>query len=280
MASTELDLPLLPSADQIRRREFATIRRGYDPDQVREYLNQISVQVEMLEQELREARLAASAQDRVVTVAEPAPDADGDHYERFAGKVADVLRAADEHAERVVQDAREEAGRALTEARTETDRIRVDAQARAEEARQQGSEVLLNARAEAERMLSTLSARRETLVEQLAQMQTRLLGVARELEAAIDEPEDVTVSDGEVRVEFPEPSKDTREFDLLRAAVEEPSSVDEDRDDIETPRAEKVATSPEQIDPRYEDLWISHEAVEIDLGDLTLGETDGIAEGD
>ena len=39
MSATELDLPLLPSADQIRRREFATIRRGYDPEQVRDYLH-------------------------------------------------------------------------------------------------------------------------------------------------------------------------------------------------------------------------------------------------
>jgi len=36
--TNDLDLPLLPSAEQIRRREFATVRRGYDPDQVREYL--------------------------------------------------------------------------------------------------------------------------------------------------------------------------------------------------------------------------------------------------
>ena len=36
MSATELDLPLLPSAEQIRRREFATIRRGYDPEQVRD----------------------------------------------------------------------------------------------------------------------------------------------------------------------------------------------------------------------------------------------------
>nr|MBA3690827.1 DivIVA domain-containing protein [Actinomycetota bacterium] len=36
MPAPELDLPLLPSADQIRRREFATIRRGYDAEQVRD----------------------------------------------------------------------------------------------------------------------------------------------------------------------------------------------------------------------------------------------------
>ena len=34
---SDLDLPLLPSAEQIRRRQFATVRRGYDPDQVHDY---------------------------------------------------------------------------------------------------------------------------------------------------------------------------------------------------------------------------------------------------
>src|SRR5436190_7505357 len=52
----DLDLPLLPSAEQIRRREFATVRRGYDPDQVREYLQGVAGQVETLERELRERR--------------------------------------------------------------------------------------------------------------------------------------------------------------------------------------------------------------------------------
>src|SRR4029453_7511742 len=52
----DLDLPLLPSAEQIRRREFATGRRGYDPDQVREYLQGVAGQVETLERELREQR--------------------------------------------------------------------------------------------------------------------------------------------------------------------------------------------------------------------------------
>ena len=54
--TNDLDLPLLPSAEQIRRREFATVRRGYDPDQVREYLQGVAGQVETLERELRGPR--------------------------------------------------------------------------------------------------------------------------------------------------------------------------------------------------------------------------------
>jgi DivIVA domain-containing protein len=52
MPSSDLDMPLLPSAEQIRRREFATVRRGYDPQQVRAYLTSIANQVGTLEHEL------------------------------------------------------------------------------------------------------------------------------------------------------------------------------------------------------------------------------------
>ena len=82
MSSTELDLPLLPSAEQIRRREFATIRRGYDPEQVRDYLRQVAAQVETLERQVREARLEAESarstgtnpEAGVPTAPDPQPD--------------------------------------------------------------------------------------------------------------------------------------------------------------------------------------------------------------
>ncbi len=92
----------------------------------------------------------------------------------------------------------------LNEARSEADRIRVDAQARAEEARQQGTELLERAKQEADRVLLGLSERRETLVQHLQDMQTRLVGVAKELEVAIEDPDGIeaTLSDD------PEPVKD------------------------------------------------------------------------
>jgi len=45
MAATRLDHPIFVSAEQIRRREFVTTRRGYDPDQVRSYLEELASQV-------------------------------------------------------------------------------------------------------------------------------------------------------------------------------------------------------------------------------------------
>jgi DivIVA domain-containing protein len=266
MSSTELDLPLLPSADQIRRREFATIRRGYDPDQVREYLLLIGAQVEALEIELREARLEAGS-PQIVTV----PETVEDPYQRLATRMTDVLRSADEQAERILQDAREEAAMTLVEARSEADRIRVDAQARAEEARQAGSEVLKHAEEEAERVLSTLSARRETLVDQLQTMQSRLIGVAQELETAITVPQE----DEDPLEDFADDEFEG-EDDAVGSAIAELLLEDEEAD--ETGGGIEAPDEADLVDPRYEDLWVSSDTIALDLGDITLGIEDEATE--
>ena len=183
--STDIDVPFLPSAAQIRRREFASVRRGYDPDQVRGYLSQVAEQIETLEQEVRELRLQPGSSEGPPPQGPPPSD---DPYERLANRLTTLLATADQEAEGIIAEARAEATAMLSQARTEADRIRVDAQARAEDARQQGNEFLEKAKAEADRVLVGLSARRQDMVQQLQDMQTRLLGVAKDLEVAIDDP--------------------------------------------------------------------------------------------
>jgi DivIVA domain-containing protein len=246
--TSDLDLPLLPSAEQIRRREFATVRRGYDPDQVREYLTQVASQVETLEKDARERHVEpplapaapspgeALAAQMAAPAKAPAAPAD-DVYERVAQRFAAAIEAADTEASRVLEEAKTDAARILDEARAEADTIRLDAQARAEEARHQGSETLANARKEADRILGTLSARRETLVTQMQDMQSRLLSVANDLEVAMDARE---------------------------AALEErPGGAD----DVEVRRAEADEGGDAILDPRYEDLWTSSDGA-VDIPDL------------
>lgn len=188
--ATEIDLPFLPSAAQIRRREFASVRRGYDPDQVREYLTQVAEQIETLEQEVRESKLQPAEGPKSEGPARPAdPPSSEDPYERLSKRLATLLATADKEAEGLLGEAKADAARMLDDARAEADRIRVDAQARAEEARQQGNELLERAKQEADRVLLGLSERRETLVQHLQDMQTRLVGVAKELEVAIEDPQ-------------------------------------------------------------------------------------------
>lgn len=189
--STEIDLPFLPSAAQIRRREFASVRRGYDPDQVRDYLTQVADQVETLEQQIRDSKLRPAPDPKSEGQARSSgPPTSEDQYERFSKRLSTLLATADMEAQGILGEAQADAARMLDEARSEADRIRVDAQARAEEARQQGNELLERAKQEADRVVLGLAERRETLVQHLQDMQTRLVGVAKELEVAIDNTDD------------------------------------------------------------------------------------------
>jgi cell division initiation protein len=244
MPTSDLDMPLLPSAEQIRRREFATVRRGYDPEQVRMYLTSIADQVQTLERELSQLRLETdSAMARRETPAEPVhrDDATGDPYDALSKRFANLIEIADQEAARTIEDARGEAARALEDARSEADRIRVDAQARAEEARQEGADLLERAKLESERVLSGLESRRIGLVEELQKMRDTLLAAADELA---------------------EPLETAEGSEVAGEAAGDPA---------DTAVGEIVASAAGPVDPRYEDLWVSPESVELpDLAAIDL----------
>jgi DivIVA domain-containing protein len=256
----DLDMPLLPSAEQIRRREFATVRRGYDPDQVREYLQGVAGQVETLERELRDQRKEAKAQrpptpgeslaaavtaGQVMTPVTPAttppPTPPQDPYETIAKRFAGVLESADKEATAALAEAKAEADRVLQEARSEADRIKLDAQGRAEQAKQQGTDSLAEAKREAERILGSLSERREVLVTQMHDMQSKLMSVAKELEASIAAPEGSEGSEGG-----------------------DPA-----------PAPGESGTSDDVVDPRYEDMWAVPKGKKmVDIPDLAALDVD------
>ena len=236
MPTSDLDMPLLPSAEQIRRREFATVRRGYDPQQVRGYLTSIAEQVETLERELSQVRLEAeSAAARTDGAArqqtETAPPQDA--YDTLSKRFASLIEIADREAAAIVDDARTEAAQAIEEARSEADRIKVDAQAHAEEVRQTGNDLLERARTESQRLLSGLADRRRGLIDQLEDMRSKLIGLAQDLAVPLEE----AVRTDEAEAE-------------LEAAME--------------PTGATAAPAADPVDPAYEDLWVTKDdGVEI-----------------
>ena len=193
MSTSDQDmLPPPPNAEQIRRREFATVRRGYDPEQVRTYLASIADQTELLERELNQVRLELTSAatrtpqaDPQAAVA-PAPPAE-DPYEALSKRFAGLIETADQEAVKILENAKSEARQALAEARSEADRIRVDAQAHAEEGRQEVADLLERATTEADRVLSTLGERRRSLTSQLQDMRAKLISMAEELAVPLEE---------------------------------------------------------------------------------------------
>jgi DivIVA domain-containing protein len=294
MSTTNLDLPVLISAEQIRRREFVTIRRGYDPDQVRGYLEQLADQIELMRVLLRDAQ--AEAQTALRTNEQPRRDP----YQQLGERVASVIREADQVAETIKTEAHRDAELVTRDARAQADRIRTDAQSKAEDARSQAETAVRAAREEADRTIAGLSTRRDALMDQLASMQERLIGVARDLESAMDVQ--VTIPDfasiKDLRVESAErdgstagehdpagedptdaPTAETEadlETGTEASAVREPAIVVGEAGEVG-----EVADDdgPTILDPSYDELWEGTDAMQLDIpaldldwGDLDEGE--------
>jgi DivIVA domain-containing protein len=257
METSDLDLPLLPSAEQIRRREFASVRRGYDPEQVRDYLFQVAAQVETLEREMRgdDDQLPAQPPGRALAEIADVPDG-GDSsenpYERVARRFAVVFETADAEAEEILGKARDEATRVLTEARAEADRVRVDAQARAEEARQEGRDALERAKQEAEETLGELRTRRASLVSQLDGMRSTLLAVADDLQLKVDDAVEAQEADASE--------------DQAYASEEEAEGLSADASSVPAAASD---TEPAKAETDEDDVWLFDDAMDIPELELT-----------
>ncbi|HEX5950339.1 MAG TPA: DivIVA domain-containing protein [Actinomycetota bacterium] len=269
--STDLDLPVLMNPDHIRRREFVATRRGYDPAQVREFLGRVADQVQEMQALVRDARLEADAATRAAT-----PRVDP--YATLAERVAGVIKAADEEAERSRQVGVDEAERIVAEARaeaqrirTDAERIRADAEAAAAETRATAEAELRDAREQAHRAIASLSTRREILVEELASMQERLVGVARDLESTIASPETAGI----------EPMDTESEAFLARSRSEAFAPPPEQSVAAPEPPADETGAPPglEAIEPTADELDGSDERMII-LGEASVETDEDEAESD
>jgi DivIVA domain-containing protein len=298
MSATNLDLPVLISAEQIRRREFVTIRRGYDPDQVRAYLEQLADQTELMRVLLRDAQVEAETAIR--TISQPRQDP----YQQLGERVASVIREADHVADAIRGEARRDAEQVTREARADADRIRTDAQSKGEEARARADAAVRAAREEADRTIAGLATRRDALFDQLASMQERLIGVAHDLESAMDLkvslPDIASIRDlldgseerdGSIVNEAAAPHE-MEKPDVLDAsdAPADPAGAPIEGVDPIGPREKTVAVREAGdedddderniLDLSYEELWDGTDAVKLDLPeipalDLDWGEADG-----
>ncbi|HJR98021.1 MAG TPA: DivIVA domain-containing protein [Actinomycetota bacterium] len=248
----------MTGAEQIRQREFATVRRGYDPDQVRAYLGSLAAHVDELERALAESRA------RIGELRSAPPTSEPDPYERLSERFAGVLASADTEAQQVVDEAKSEAAR-----------IRSEAQAQAEDLRNRSSRSLIAAQQETDRVLENLATRRASMLGQLHDMQARLLAVADDLEVAIQPASDATASPEPTTIVpeaagAPEPAG-TPEPVPSHAVTSAASPTSETPRGADTRSAETPASQRERaaVDVGIAALFDDPPADEVDLPDLS-----------
>jgi DivIVA domain-containing protein len=189
MSILDMDISARRTPQSIRKRRFAVVRRGFDPDQVQGYLEQIAGWIEQLEAELHTAREEIDASVR--RAEQPI-----DPYGRMGARVAELMRTAEEQAHRIRQEAEDEASRKLDDLQGEVARIREEArsgaarlQREAEEesnrVRAEAAQTLDRARAEANSVLAALTGQRDMLVAELRSTRTRLSELVDGIDATV-----------------------------------------------------------------------------------------------
>ena len=147
--------------DDVARHTFASVRRGFDPTEVRDYLESLAAGLRSLaerEQELRDA--LAEAEERAAN-----PVIDDTMLTTAVGKeTARVLHSAHEAAAEMVANAEAEATRLASEAQSESERLLAEAAEVNEQAHSRADTLLAERTAEAEAAAASLQERTEQQV--------------------------------------------------------------------------------------------------------------------
>ncbi|HSL67471.1 MAG TPA: DivIVA domain-containing protein [Actinomycetota bacterium] len=177
MSTADLELFGPPDSDGSPR--FTQVLRGYDPEQVRGYFLQLSARIDTLERELDDAVSQRDAARRRYSMAKD------DAYGQLASRMADLLRVADQQAEKIRRDAEEEARHRVDEARHLAAQIQRESEGEAERLRQQALDVLRKAETDRDRVLGGLTASRDAVVAELQATREHMVTVIQQLEVAM-----------------------------------------------------------------------------------------------
>ena len=189
---------------------FDTVRRGFAPDQVAEYLQRVTTLVLSLEARLSEmtSELLETKRERddarATLEASAGRDPNNGASDRvtelvhtFDLEVGGLLRDAEVEAERLRSDvkmeadrilalAREEARRFLAEADAEAERIRANARKFEQESQIRAGRLIKEAREEADRAESHLGTVRGRMLESFRDVRERTITALGEVEAVIE----------------------------------------------------------------------------------------------
>jgi DivIVA domain-containing protein len=125
VATADPDPAPMHPAD-IAEHSFTTARKGYTPDDVHEFLKLVAERVAQLEGEVDWERARVEHQQRRSAAAQESA------YARVARDFMDVVKVADEAAQRVLAEAEAEAMKTIAAAHDEADQIVAGARAEAQ----------------------------------------------------------------------------------------------------------------------------------------------------
>jgi len=156
--------------------DFTLVRRGYDPEEVNDHLRSLSVRIEALERQLRDAegQLTAMRRGSQDVWKNAYRTAKEELYDRFASRLSEILKTADRLADEARTEAEESARATMTHAESESERVLGDARREADEIKRDAEEARSRAEVERDTILRDLEARRSGILREVYQAADRL----------------------------------------------------------------------------------------------------------
>lgn len=188
MSTADLELFGPPDADGTFPR-FTTVLRGYDPDQVRDYILRLAAHVESLDKELEETRTQRDAARKSYGSAKD------DAYNQLGQRMADVLRMADHQADRMRREADDEAKQRVVQSKQLAQQIEREAEEMATQVRTEGEAALNQSMAERDRLLGGLAASRDLALADLGATRDHLVQILDHLQIAMEAARAVRIGD-------------------------------------------------------------------------------------
>jgi len=156
--------------------DFTLVRRGYDPEEVNDHLRSLSVRIEALERQLRDAegQLTAMRRGSQDVWKNAYRTAKEELYDRFASRLSEILKTADRIADEARSEAEETARTTVSRAESDADRMVGDARREADELKRDAEQARERAEVERETILRDLEARRNGILREVYSAADRL----------------------------------------------------------------------------------------------------------
>ena len=173
-SSADLD-PWAHSAERIRLRRFTMRRKGYDPEEVHRFLEQVGDWFEATKRRLQTLeRQARGPEDLDEATGPTSAEPSVDPYAQVGGRVADMLREMEQYVRQTSQEAEVRAQAIVEEATEEAERVAQEARRSAEETDLEAQGRLRETEARVDRMLADVLHRRKALLDHLESVRQRL----------------------------------------------------------------------------------------------------------
>jgi cell division septum initiation protein DivIVA len=198
---------------------FKTVRRGFDQNQVAEYIGELNDRLRTVEHLVRQVRYEneqvkrerdAALRERAALVQQgevalPSAPREVDTYEQVSGRVTKLLVAVDKDVEKIRGEAEAEAQQIVDRARSEAYRVSREA----EDGRTSAILAAQEARKQAERTVAELESRRDAVLQELRQTCANFLDVIGNLAASFEGQDAAEQANGSAsEAEAPVPAGD------------------------------------------------------------------------